>query len=110
MIPLAAESDHDSHQVLVRPFSDTVNMFVLSANTEAHQTIPTGASRVILNGTAAYYTRIGGTGTVAAIPGSNVTDGTGCSIQAAGYALRSTDTVISCISPVACIVSMEFYS
>lgn len=110
MISLAANADFDSHQVLVRSFSDKVNMFVLTSNTESHQTVPAGATRVIISGTAVYYTKIGPTGTAAAIPSGNVTDGTGSAIQSAGYALSSTDTVISFISPSSCIVSLEYYN
>ncbi len=110
MLSIGSTADHDSHQVLVTPFSDTVNMLVLGVATEAHQTIPAGATRVLFSGTTLYYVKIGPTGTQAAIPGGSVTDGTGSVPQASGYALKPTDTTISCISPAACIVSLEYFS
>lgn len=109
MRQLAAMSDANGHEILLRPFSDQVFNIKANATTEAHVSVPSGATRVILNGTAAYYCKIGPTGTTAAIPSGNVTDGSGSTIQSAGYSLSSTDTVISIISPSAIIVSLEFY-
>lgn len=109
MRQLASLADFNSHQVLLRPFSDKVYNLVLSANVEDHVTIPTGATRVVINGTAVYFCKIGPAGTTSAVPVADVTDGSGSTIQSAGYSLQQTDTVISCISTVSCIVSLEFY-
>ena len=110
MIPFVYSTNINHAQQILRPFSDTVYNLVLVASTENHCTIPAGASMVIVSATNNLNMKIGNSSVTAAIPGSNVTDGTGQSINSAGYLLKPTDTTISCISQNACVVSLEFYS
>lgn len=110
MRALASNADSGSQNVLVTPFSDTVYNLKLTATVEGHCTIPTGATRVLITGSAIFYIKVGTSSVTATVPSGNITDGTGSVIQKYGIALLPTDTTISCISPSACIISLEFFS
>lgn len=87
-------------------FSDQVDARVLAAGVAEVHTVPTGARYVLFSSTEDFYVKVNGT---AAVPSDDVTAGT-ASILNPG--LRSLDRVITLglISPVACVITMEFYS
>lgn len=87
-------------------FSDTVDARVLAAGVAESHTVPAGAMRVLFSGTADFYVKFNGT---AAVPAADVTNGTGSILNPTLRGLSGVGT-IGVISPVACVVTMEFYS
>lgn len=63
----------------------TVDAVVLGAGTEESYTVPTGTSFAIITADGAFYARVGAT---AAIPVTEVTDGTASMYFAAGVQIR----------------------
>ena len=110
MKSLSSITDFNSHEVLVRPVSDTVNALVLLANSVASTTIPAGATRVIMTTTAPFYCSIGTSSVTAVIPNSSISNGTSSILNPIGFALDPTMTTISCISSVAATITFEYYS
>ena len=74
------------------------------ATNEAH-TIPTGANYVVFSANADFYARPDAT---AAVPGADVTDGSGSEMNPSSWALQG-NTTINLIAPAACVVTMSFY-
>lgn len=109
MRALAVSTEFAGSQIVLTSASDTIYNMVLSANTEDHVTIPAKATKVIIKSTNVVYVKVGPSGTTAAIPSTDVTDGTGSAINPPGYILGISDTTISCKSPGACKVSLEFF-
>ncbi|MDP2218533.1 MAG: hypothetical protein Q8J68_14745 [Methanolobus sp.] len=87
-------------------YSDHVDARVLVANVAEVHTIPAGANYVLFSATGDFYVRLG---EAAAIPATDVTNGSGSILNPQ---LRSVGalTTIGIISPTTCIVTMEFYS
>jgi len=87
-------------------YSSSVYANVLAATVAEVVTVPTGAKCVLFSATANFYANFGA---AAAIPATEVADGT-ASVLNPG--LRSLDgaATIGLISGEACIVTMEFYS
>lgn len=108
MLKLISNIDAHAADACLLQGSDTIYAIVIAANTEGHITIPSGATYVLLSATANCYSLIG-TSVTAAVPSGNITNGTAPALNKAGYAIRGTDTTISCISPSACVVTLEFY-
>jgi hypothetical protein len=113
MMPILISGTLACDLTLGRNYSDTIYSLVLAANTEQHFTIPAKAGKVFINiqkvNTVSYWTKIGGTGTTAAIPVANVLDGTASSLNVPFYSLRPTDTTISVICDGATIMTFAFY-
>lgn len=86
-------------------YSGYVNAQVLAANVAEVHTIPSGANRVLFSSTANFYVKFGGT---AAVPSTEVTDGSG-SILNPTLRFCGGTTTIGLISPTTCVVTMEFY-
>ena len=103
---LAIEAVRNGIPAYLRPLPDYVDARVLAANTNEDHTIPTGARWVIFSSScAAFYAKKGGT---AAVPGADVTDGSGSSLNPAGYYVERS-TTIGLISPTTCVITMEFF-
>jgi hypothetical protein len=91
---------------VVRPAPAYVGNLVLSANTDASYTPPSTANWVVFaSDCGAIWVKRNGT---AAIPGSNVTDGTGSAFNPTAYSLEGVST-LHFISSAACKVSLEFF-
>ena len=82
-----------------------VNNYVLTANTNTAVTVPTGASYAVFSATVDIWVNIGGT---AAVPSTNVTDGTGSDLNPTIRRVESGGT-IGVISEYAAKVSIAFY-
>lgn len=83
-----------------------IDNLVLAANTPKVYTIPTGAEDVCMAGTALYYSRFGA---AAAIPSTDVLDGSGSGILPEFRKIPDGVTTIGFVSPVSCIISIEVY-
>lgn len=92
----------------IRWKSDYVNSHVVLANTEEKETIPTGYEAVVINSTAPIYVKMGTSTVTAAIP-TDVSDGSASELSPTAYAISSSDTHISVISPSNCIVTFAYY-
>ena len=84
---------------------DYVSAAVLSASTEETVSVPEEASHVFFAGTADFYV---GYDDTAAIPSSDVTDGTGHELNPTVRLIRGV-TDISLISPSNSVVTLSFY-
>jgi hypothetical protein len=84
------------------------NDYVLSASTPVTVTIPTGANLALFSATGSFYVNwIGGT---AAVPGANVTDGTGVELSPTNFRNVTGLSTISIISPSSIVVTIGFYT
>jgi hypothetical protein len=88
------------------PPSDTINAKVLAANVAETDTVPADAKCVLFSATGNFYCKINDT---AAIPGADVTDGSGSELNPSGRIVAAADT-ISLIAPADCIVTLAYYS
>jgi len=86
--------------------SDTINNRVLAAGVAESDTVPAGATMVLFSATGNFYCKINDT---AAIPGADVTDGSGSELNPSGRIVAAADT-ISLIAPADCIVTLAYYS
>lgn len=84
---------------------DYVDARVLAAGVAEAHTVPALAKWVLFSSDNNFYAR--GTGT-AAVPGADVTDGTGSVLNPVAWELNGIAT-ISLISPYATVVTMAFY-
>ena len=89
------------------PWSTYVDNFVLSANTAQQFTIPVGYSAMSITADADIWSKVGDNPT-AAIPGSNVIDGSGSILNPATRNLKG-EAKVSLISAVDCKGSIEYY-
>lgn len=92
-------------------WSDSIYANVLGATTAEHIHVPTGAKKVRLTGTIAFWVKMAGE--TAAIPSDEVADGTGSMYIPAGVSvLVELDgaAVIGLIAGAACTVVMEFFA
>lgn len=82
-----------------------VDAVVLTANTAATYTFPTGKKYALFSATADFYVSYSGT---AVVPSTNVTDGTGPELNPV---MRQVDglTSVSIISPSSCVVTVAIY-
>lgn len=90
--------------------SDTVNALVLAASTSERDAIPTSAGMVIITSNADIYVKAGNSSVEAAVPSTEVTDGTGSALNPKVFLLDGTHTHIAVISEYACKVTLEYYS
>lgn len=79
-----------------------VDNYVLAANVAETATVPAGAEYVVISATTPVWVRRDNT---AAIPGGDVTDGTGSAYKPATYAVDGV-TSLSLIAPAASKVSL----
>lgn len=82
----------------------------LAANTAERHTIPSGAKKVFFSGTGTFWAKFGNNSVTAAIPATDVTDGSAPELNPT---LRSIDDAgyISLIAPTAdTIVQMAFFT
>lgn len=82
---------------------------VLVANTNQTINIPTGAkkARFKATGSADFWIKFGG---AAAIPSSNVTDGTASRLNPDGIITLDGATTVGIISAVVCVVAIEYWT
>jgi hypothetical protein len=80
---------------------------VLAANTNETHTVPAGAQFVIFSANGDFYARYDGND--AAVPSSDVTDGTASDLNPTMRHLAGV-TEIDLIAPAATVVTMMFYS
>lgn len=109
MKPLISILDANRYQVIGFSYSNSVYANVLAANTAEKVTVPAGAKYVNLSGTANFYVLFGADPT-AAIPATEVADGSASMLNPG---LRALDGAakIGLISPTdGCVVTMEFFS
>lgn len=98
----------NAYSSMLLPMSSYTNAAVLVANTNATQTVPAGALYVRFAApgcTSGFYLK---RNAAAAIPASNVTDGSSSEANPAGATLYSTAT-FGLISSVGCVVTMSYY-
>ena len=87
--------------------SSYVNAQVLAANVAETVTWPDGACICLLSANADYYTNTRGT---AAVPVTDVTDGSASELNTVVITKRGGQTAFSIVSGVACIVTESFYA
>ena len=92
----------------IAPIGTSIYNLVLSANTAKLVEIPSCSIAVLFSCTADYWVKFGDSSVVAAIPSSDVTDGTGSLFAPTGKILGA-QTHISIISPVDCKISLEWF-
>lgn len=103
----------------LRPPPSYVDVRVLAANTNEDHTVPADGAYVIFSADCAeFYVKRGGT---AAVPGADVTNGSGSELNPAGYYVAdisgganagssvAATTTLGLISPTACTVTMAWY-
>lgn len=79
---------------------------VLAANVNEDHTLPTGARWVVFSSNCSeWYAKRGGT---AAIAAGDVTDGTGSTMNPAGFDVNGV-TTIGMIAPAACTITLDVY-
>ena len=83
-----------------------VNNYALSASTAKSVTVPSGARVAVFNSDANLWVRYDGSD--AAIPASDVTDGTGSELNPAARDVSELQS-LSIIAAAACKVSISFY-
>lgn len=86
--------------------ADYIDNYVLAATVAQTVTVPAGVTAVAFSATDDFYVRWS-TGT-AAIPGVNVTDGSGAEINPVMRSVYPGQT-FSVIAPRACVVACAFY-
>lgn len=85
---------------------DYVDARVLAASVEETHTVPAGAGIVVFSANTDFYARVGAT---AAVPGTDVTDGSAAELNPTGYRVSPGD-VIHLIAPGTAIVTLTFYA
>ena len=88
------------------PMTSWVDNRVLAAGVAETVTVPANCDFIIFGSNAIFYLRYGGT---AAIPGADVTDGTGVEVQPAARMVVPAAT-FSLIAPANTIVSLACYN
>lgn len=106
----ALARDFGGNNTMIRPAPAHVDVRVLAASTNESHTPPTGADLVVFSSDGTFYARPNAT---AAVPGADVTDGTGSEMNPVAWELRTKEgtavTAINLIAPAARIVTMSFY-
>jgi len=90
--------------------SDTINNYVMTANTAQYATVPTGANFVKIGRTAGadLLVLLNATSGMT-VPSSNVTNGSGYEVNPLNLSLNGA-TSIGIIATGACLVSLSFFS
>ena len=105
MIKLTLSKDGNGLSLDTIPFSDHIDVRVLSANTEETHTVPANANYVIFSLTTNTYVRNNAT---VIVPAGDITDGTGGDLNPSARSVTPGD-VLHLISPAASVVTMAFY-
>lgn len=105
MRPLILPMDNNGRSADIAPASDHVYNIVLAANTAKSVAAPGGAKFVAFASNGTFYARYNGT---AAIPSTDVTDGTGCEVNPSARSLDGVES-IGLIAPASTIVSLSWY-
>ena len=87
------------------PQSDTINARVLAAGVAEVETVPAEARCVLFSCTGNCYIRHNA---AAAIPATDVTDGTASELNPSGYIVAAADT-IGIIAPADCVITLAYY-
>lgn len=107
MKPLRICTDENGRQAHgAVPQSDTINAYVVAANSPVVAAVPAGATFCLFYATGDFWARIGG---AAAIPTGAITDG---SAPEANPTLRELQgaTTIGLVAPNVCTITLAFYS
>ena len=99
------------HETFLRIPADHVDAMVLAATTPETYTVPSGARFLVFSSNADFYVRKNAAG---AVPGSEVSDGSGSELNPAGYAVYDGDgtqviTTLGFESAAACVVTIAAY-
>lgn len=89
-----------------RPAPDHIDARVLAASVNEAHTVPTGANFVIFSADGDFYAR---PNSAAAVPGADVTDGTGSELNPVIWSLEGV-TSINLIADAARKVTLSFYA
>lgn len=90
------------------PFAGYVQAKALASGVAELVTVPSGATHVVMRGTADFAALAGGTGAAAAWP-TDVSDGSASELNPDFRRLRATDTHISVIAASSCVVTLAFH-
>lgn len=90
--------------------SDYVDCRVLAAATAERHTVPSGARYVSFSADGTFYAKFGNSSVTAAVPATDVTDGTGSVINPEVREIPSAVTHISLIASAATVVSLSFFA
>lgn len=110
-VPLEVASDKKNPISAIKQ-SNHIDVRVLAATTAESYTVPTGAVYIVFScvtstgAAASFWADFNGT---AAIPSTDITDGSGCEVNPAVRYVKGV-TTISLIAPAACIVTMAVYT
>lgn len=105
MKPFFNTLDGNGEITFARPAPDYVDVRVLAATTNEAHTVPTGAQFVIFSSDGDFFARPNAT---AAVPGADVTDGTGSELNPTIWHLGGV-TTINLIASSARTITMSFY-
>lgn len=105
-------SQPDEGRAIYAPLpSDHVNAKLLgTAGTPERDTIPAGAKFVAFSSTADFYAKFGAADVDAAVPGADVTNGSGSELNPALRTIPSGAVAISLVSPITnAVVTLSYY-
>lgn len=97
---------------LQEPDGNDRDALVLAAGTQERIAIPAGAAYVAFAPTdnSDFWVKFGDATVAAAVPSTDVTNRTASDLNPAMYRLSGTATHVSVVSPVACTVSLKWFS
>lgn len=90
--------------------SDHVDARVLAANTAERHTIPAGAKFVSFSADGDFYAKFGDGTVNAAVPSTDVTNGTGSALNPGVRRIVEGITHVSLIAAAARVITMEFWA
>lgn len=106
LTPLNLYRDGNSANTMVRSAPFYIDAMVLAANVAETYTKPTGAKTCVFSANAPFYARPNAT---AAVPSTEVADGTGSELSPASWNVGDV-TTISFIAPTAAIITLSCYN
>lgn len=106
MKPLISNVDANGNVLEGFGYSNYVDARVLSGTVAEVITVPSGAKKVLFSATGNFYAKFGA---AAAIPATDITDGSAPSLNPV---LRNIDgaATIGIISPADCVVTLDFFA
>lgn len=94
-------------QIFFRPAPEYVDAMFLAASVNEDYTVPANANYLIFSANADFYVKKGGT---AAVPSTEVADGSGSEMNPVGYSVEGGET-LGFIAPAAdTVVTISVYS
>ena len=98
------------NRALILKKVEYIDHVILSAGTAKRIAVPSGKLVVGFGNNADFYAKAGDASVEAAIPSSDVLDGSGSYFNPIGFVMSENDTHISLISPVDAIITLYFLS